>query len=65
MGYAIGKTLSSELAITALNMAIATRNTDNLIHHSDQGILYTCKDYIKVLKDIWYTNKCGHQRQSL
>jgi len=51
VGYAIGKTLSSELAITALNMAIATRKTDNLIHHSDQGIQYTCKDYIKILKD--------------
>jgi len=51
VGYAIGKTLSPKLAITALNMAIATRNTDNLIHHSDQGIQYTCKDYIKILKD--------------
>jgi len=51
VGYAIGKTLSSELAITALNMAIATRKTDNLIHHSDRGIQYTCKDYIKILKD--------------
>jgi len=51
VGYAIGRTLSSELAITALNMAIATRNTDNLIHHSDQGIQCTCKDYMKILKD--------------
>jgi len=51
VGYAIGKTLSSKLAITALNMAIATRNTDNLIHHSDRGIQYTCKDYIKILRD--------------
>lgn len=32
-------------------MAIATRNTNNLIHHSDQSIQYTCKDYIKILKD--------------
>jgi len=32
-------------------MAIATRNTNNLIHHSDQGIQYACKDYIKILKD--------------
>jgi len=39
------------LAITALNMAIAIRKIDNLIHHSDQGIQYTCKDYIKILKD--------------
>ena len=51
VGYAIGKTLSPQLAITALNMAIASRDTDNLIHHSDQGIQYTCKDYIKILKD--------------
>jgi len=51
VGYAIGKTLCPELTITALNMAIATRKIDNLIHHSDQGIQYTCKDYIKILKD--------------
>ena len=38
VGYAIGKTLSSELAIAALKMAIATRNTDNLIHHSNRCI---------------------------
>lgn len=39
------------MAITALNMAIATRNTDNLIHHSDRAIQYTCKEYIKILKN--------------
>jgi len=50
VGYAIGKTLSPKLAIAALNIAIATRKSDNLIHHSDQGIQYTCKDYIKILK---------------
>jgi len=33
VGYAIGRTLSSELTIAALNMAIATRNTEGLIHH--------------------------------
>jgi transposase InsO family protein len=51
VGYALGKTLSPKLAIAALSMVIATRNTNNLIHHSDQGIQYTCKDYIKILKD--------------
>lgn len=50
-GYAIGKTLSPKLTITALNMTIATRNINNLIHHSDQAIQYACKDYIKILKD--------------
>ncbi|OQA28702.1 MAG: IS2 transposase TnpB [Chloroflexi bacterium ADurb.Bin344] len=51
VGYAIGKTLSPELTITALKMAIASRRTDQLIHHSDQGIQYTCQEYIKILKD--------------
>ena len=51
VGYAIGKSLSPQLAIAALKMAIANRNTDKLIHHSDQGILYTCKEYKKILKD--------------
>jgi putative transposase len=32
-------------------MAIAVRNTDKLIHHSDQGIQYSCKNYIKIPKD--------------
>ena len=51
VGYALGKTLCPKLTVIALKMAIATRNTDNLIHHSDQGIQYTCKEYIKILKD--------------
>lgn len=37
VGYAIGKTLSPKLAITALSMAIATRNTEGLIHHYRSG----------------------------
>ena len=51
VGYAIGKSLSPQLAIDALKRAIANRNIDKLIRHSDQGIQYTCKDYIKILKD--------------
>ena len=38
VGYAIGKTLCPKLTITALPMAIKNRDTNNLIHHSDQGI---------------------------
>jgi len=47
VGYAIGKTLSPKLAIAALSMAIATRNTDNLIHHSDQGRKFPVKNILK------------------
>ena len=37
VGYAVGRTLSPKLAITTLNMAIVSRNTDNLIHHLRPG----------------------------
>jgi len=51
MIYDIGKILSPKLVIVAINMAIATRKTDNLIHRSDQSIQYTCKEYLKILKN--------------
>jgi transposase InsO family protein len=47
VGYALGKTLSPKLAIAALNMALATRKTDNLIHHSDQGRKFPVKNILK------------------
>jgi len=31
--------------------AISKRNTDDLIHHSDQGIQYCSLDYVEVLKE--------------
>lgn len=52
VGYANGRTLSSELTIAALNMAIATRNIDNLIHRSDQGRKFPVKitqNYLKIM----------------
>jgi len=32
-----------ELTVTALKMALATRKTDNLVHHSDQGNKFPVK----------------------
>jgi len=54
IGYVLAKTLSLKLTIAALNMAIATRSINNLIHYSDKSIQYTSKDYIKILKDDRY-----------
>ena len=51
IGYALGKTLSADLSIAALNDAISKRDADNLIHHSDRGIQYCSYDYVKILKD--------------
>ena len=50
IGYALGRTLSADLSIAALNDAILKRDTDNLIHHSDRGIQYCSYDYVKILK---------------
>lgn len=51
VGYAISMTLAAEMALEALRMALATRNTSDLIHHSDKGIQYCCTDYINLLKE--------------
>jgi len=51
VGYAISRTLAAEIALEALKMALATRNTSDLIHHSDKGIQYCCNDYINLLKE--------------
>jgi putative transposase len=50
IGYAIGRTLAAKLPLEALKMAIGTRNTDDLVHHSDKGIQYCSYNYINLLK---------------
>jgi len=51
VGYAIGKTLSPALTISALRDAIKSRDTKVLIHHSDQGFQYCSLKYIEILKE--------------
>jgi len=51
IGYGLGRTLSADLAMAALIDAISKRDTEDLIHHSDQGIQYCSYDYVKILKD--------------
>jgi putative transposase len=49
IGYGPGRTLTADLAIAALKDAISGRDTDDLIHHSDQGIQYCSSEYIEIL----------------
>jgi len=51
VGYCLATTLGKELALEALKMALAARDTSNLIHHSDKGIQYCSSEYINLLKD--------------
>ena len=41
VGWAIGESMTTELVLTALNMAIQQRKPQGVIHHSDQGSQYT------------------------
>lgn len=52
VGWALDTYLQADLAIAALNMAIATRRPapGSLIHHSDRGVQYACGDYAAVLE---------------
>lgn len=41
VGWAIGEQMTTELVLTALNMALQQRKPRDVIHHSDQGSQYT------------------------
>jgi putative transposase len=50
VGWAMRETLDADLAVSALEMAIARRRPEpGLIHHSDRGVQYACADYRAVL----------------
>ena len=49
-GWSMSESLSRQIAIDALEMAIAARDpAPGLIHHSDRGVHYACRDYQKVI----------------
>ena len=51
IGWALEKHLRASLAVTALEMAITARSPvpGTLIHHSDRGVQYACREYTEVL----------------
>ncbi len=51
VGYRIAENLTAAETIKALQMALSQRNSPTeLIHHSDRGVQYCCKDYVGLLK---------------
>lgn len=52
VGWAMADHLRAELALDALEMALAQRliQPEGLIHHSDRGVQYACGDYIARLE---------------
>ena len=41
LGWVFGRRMTADLVILALNMALSTRKTESVFHHSDQDSLYT------------------------
>jgi transposase InsO family protein len=52
VGWAMEDHLRAELAISALEMALASRRIipEGLVHHTDRGVQYACGDYIARLQ---------------
>jgi transposase InsO family protein len=51
VGYALGRTLGSELTLAALKSALDSRKPPaGCIHHSDRGVQYACSEYVKTLE---------------
>ncbi|MFO1029405.1 MAG: DDE-type integrase/transposase/recombinase [Acetobacteraceae bacterium] len=48
VGWALADHLRAELALSALEMVLSTREVvaGTLVHHSDRGVQYACSDYI-------------------
>jgi putative transposase len=52
VGWDLSTSLCVSGAIRALKMALKhIQNPEGLIHHSDRGIQYCCKEYVKILND--------------
>jgi putative transposase len=51
IGWALANHLRASLALSALEMAIKTRRPapGSLIHHSDRGVQYACREYTEML----------------
>jgi transposase InsO family protein len=56
VGYHVAQTLETVETIEALKMALSgflekPESHFKLIHHSDRGVQYCCRDYVKLLQD--------------
>lgn len=55
IGWELSREADAQLALNALNMAIAVRGAKNMkgcIHHSDQGVQYASDAYVQRLEEV-------------
>ena len=52
IGWTLSRHIDTELALTALRMALANRTVQpGLVHHSDRGVQYASADYVALLQE--------------
>ena len=51
VGYSIGDRMTADLAVSALRNAIALRNPDGTIVHSDRGSQFRANSFVRMLKN--------------
>lgn len=62
VGHAISKRIDGKLALNALEMALQRRKpAGGVIHHSDRGVQYLCKEYVDVLKVNKFHISCSRR----
>jgi transposase InsO family protein len=62
IGWSISLGLDRSLTLSALKMAIEKRNPPNqVIHHSDRGVQYLCKEYVDLLKKNGFHISCSRK----
>ena len=50
VGWALSRSLAAQLAVTALQQALAQRQPPpGLVHHSERGVQYACREYASLL----------------
>lgn len=55
LGWELGESLQTSLAIRALDRAVVDRRVPaGLIHHSDQGVQYASADYVNRLEELGF-----------
>lgn len=50
IGWCLSDGLGAVSAIRALQMAVKSKRGQSLIHHSDRGVQYCCKEYVRELQ---------------
>lgn len=62
IGWAISKRIDGKLTLDALKMAIQRRQPpQGVIHHTDRGVQYLCKDYVETLKSNGFHLSCSRK----